>query len=120
MHEWGIWFNELNLGLNLSSLTNSVAEVVQLSSANLTVSNELYLLNCRRMQREYSLNTAAVSYTSNGESLVDSAVLLSDNSTLEHVDTVLLAVLDLYVKLYEVADLDRGSLSLHAALLNEF
>ena len=72
------------------------------------------------MQREYSLDTAAVSYTSNGESLVDSAVLLSDYSTLEYLDTELLAFLDLNVNLYEVADLDLGSLSLHAALLNEF
>lgn len=61
------------------------------------------------MQREYSLNTAAVSYTSNGESLVDSAVLLSDNGTLEYLNTELLAFLDLNVNLYEVADLDLGA-----------
>ncbi len=110
----------LNLGLNLCSLTNSVSEVVQLSSANLTVSYDLYLFNRRAVERENSLNAAAVCNTSNGECLVDAAVLLSDNSTLEHLDTELIALLDLNAYLNVVADLNNGGLCLHAALLDDF
>ena len=108
------------LSLNLSSLTNSVSEVVQLSSANLTVSDNLNLFNRRRVEREYSLNATAVCNTSNCESLVDAAVLLSDNCTLEYLDTELVAFLDLYANLYKVTDFDHGGICLHAALLNKF
>ena len=60
-----------NLFLNLSSLTNSITEIIKLSSANLTASYNLNLVYNRRVERENSFNTASVSYTSNCECFAD-------------------------------------------------
>ena len=51
------------------------------------------------MQREYSFDTAAVSYSSYCESFAYAAVLLGDNCTLEYLDTELVAFCDAYVYL---------------------
>ena len=102
--------------LDLSSLTNSVTQIVELCSANLTVSYELNLVNCRAVQRENTLDTAAVRYTSNGKGLADATVLLGNDSTLEDLDTALLALLDTNVYLYGITDLDLGSILLHACV----
>ncbi len=103
-----------DLLLDLSSLTNSVSEVIKLSSANLTASYDLYLVNNRRVEREYSLDTAAVSNTSYSESLTDAAVLLSDNCTLKDLDSALVAFLDLYVNLDSVTYIELRNIFLHA------
>ncbi len=103
-----------DLFLNLSSLTNSVSEVVELSSANLTASYNLYLVNNRRVKREYSFDTATVCNTSYSESLVDSAVLLCNYSTLKDLDTALVAFLDLNVNLYGITYVELRNIFLHA------
>ena len=51
------------------------------------------------MQREYSFDTAAVSYSSYCESFAYATVLLGDNCTLEYLDTELVAFCDAYVYL---------------------
>ena len=103
-----------DLFLDLGSLTNSVSEVVELSSADLTVSYDLYLVNDRRVERENSLDTAAVSNTSYGESLADTAVLLGDNCSLEDLDTALVAFLDLNVNLNGITYVELRNIFLHA------
>ena len=55
--------------LNLCSLTDSVTEIVQLAAANLTVADNLYRSNVRRIYRENTLDAYAVSNTSDSESL---------------------------------------------------
>ena len=96
--------------LDLSCLTNSVTQVVELSTANFTASDDLNLVNRRRMYREYSLDTAAVSNSADSECLADAAVLLSDNSTLEYLDSGLVTFNDLNMYLYRVTDIDNRHL----------
>ena len=105
--------------LDLSSLTNSVTQIVELSTANLTVSNYLYLLDNGRVQGEYSFDTAAVSYTSYGKGLADTAVLLSDNGALEYLYSALLAFLDQNVYLDGITDTELRNVLLHAVLCNK-
>lgn len=104
----------LNKLLDLSGLADSLAEIVQLSAANLTASYKLYLLNYRRVYRENSLDAAAVSYTSYGKGLVDTAVLLGNNSTLEDLDPRLVTLSDSYVYLYGITNVNYGCVFLHA------
>ena len=67
------------------------------------------------MERENSLDAAAVSNTSNSQGLADAAVLLGDNSTLKNLYTALVALLDHYVNLYGVTDVEgRNIFLLHA------
>lgn len=100
----------LDCFLDLGSLSDSASEVVQLSSANLTASYDLYLFNNGRVYREYSFDSAAVSYSSYSEGLVDTAVLLSDDRTLEYLDSGLVTLSDPYMYLYSVAYVYRRSL----------
>ena len=102
------------LFLNLSSLTNSVSEVIKLSSANLTVSYDLNLVNDRRVKREYSFDTTSVCNTSYSKGLADSAVLLGNYSTLEDLDTALIAFLDLNVNLNGITYVELRNIFLHA------
>ena len=91
-----------NLFLDLCSLTNSVTQVVQLCSANLTLTDNLYTVNDRRVQREYTLDTAAMCNTANSKGFADTAVLLCDYGAFEYLDTALVAFLDSYVYLYSI------------------
>ena len=68
------------------------------------------------MQREYTLDTAAVCNTTNGKGLADAAVLLGDYSALEQLDTALVAFLDLYVYLYSITYCKLRYFLLHASV----
>ena len=57
--------------LNLRSLTNSITEIVELSSSNLTNSNNLNLSNVGRVKGECLFNADTVSHLSNGECFSD-------------------------------------------------
>lgn len=76
-----------NSVLGLCSLTDSVSQVVQLSSSNLSKSYYLNLLNNGRMERENSFNSAAVSNSAHGEGLAYTAVLLSNYGAFKDLDS---------------------------------
>ncbi len=81
--------------LDLSSLTNSVTQIVELASTNLTGTNDLYARYVGRMDGEYSFNANTEGYASYSEGLGNSAALLSDNCSFENLDSFLGAFLDL-------------------------
>ena len=63
------------------------------------------------MEGEHLLHTDAVGDAAAGEGLLNTAVLLGDNGTLEHLDTLAVAFLNLQVHPDGVAHLDdRGLL----------
>ena len=100
-----------DLLFDLCSLTNSAAEVIKLAAANLTASNNIDLVNNRRMDRENPFNAAAVSYAPYSKGLIDPSVFLGNNSTLKNLDPVLFAFLDLYVYLNGITNVyDRNVL----------
>ena len=72
------------------------------------------------MEREYSLDAAAVCNTSYCEGLADAAVLLGDNCSLEDLYTALVAFLEPYVNLDGVTDVESGNVFLHARFADEF
>lgn len=109
-----------DLFLNLCSLAHSVTQIVQLRSANLTLADHLYAVNNRRVQRENTLNTAAMCNTANSKGFADAAVLLCDYSTLEYLDTALVAFLDSYVNLYGITDTESRYFLLHACVADHF
>ena len=97
-------FCSLDLFLNLCCLTNAVANVVELSTSNLTGANYLNLLNVGRMYRERLLDTATVSYASDSKRLGNSAAVLSDDSTLEDLYSFSCSLFDLVVNLNGITD----------------
>ena len=73
-----------------------------LSNLFLTLTDNLYTVNDRRVQREYTLDTAAMCNTANSKGFADTAVLLCDYGAFEYLDTALVAFLDSYVYLYSI------------------
>ena len=102
----------VNLFLNLSCLTNSVAKVVKLSAANLSLAEYYNLLYVGRMKGEGLLYTYAVRNTSYSEGLGDAAAMSSDNGTLEHLGSGLLTLGDSDVNLNTVTDAELRELGL--------
>ena len=79
---------------NLRCLTNSITEIVKLSSSNLTKANYLNLSNVWRMKWECLFNTTAVSNTSYSKCFGDATVVLSNNSAFENLDSFSCALFD--------------------------
>ena len=101
----------VNLFLNLCTLTNALTDVVELSAANLTGSDEFNLDNVGRMERERLFNAATICNTSYGEGLRDTTAVLCNNGTLEDLDSLPCALFDTVVNLNGATDLDyRGIL----------
>ena len=99
--------------LDLSALTNSATNVVELRTSDLTVSNNVDLSNVRRMYGEDLLNAYAVSNLSYGEGLGNSAALLSNYGSLEELNSLVVTVLDSAVYLNGITDLDEVGVTLH-------
>ena len=98
--------------LNLGALTNSITEIEELGTSNLTASDNLYLLNSGRVDGEGLLNAATVSNVANGEGLGDAATVLADNGTLKNLNSLSGTLFDLVVNLYGVTNVELGNLSL--------
>ena len=96
----------LDLFLNLGCLTNSVTQVVELCSANLTLTDNVYLLNVRRVDGEGLLHAASVGNASYGEGLGDSAAVLCNNGTLEHLNSLAVTLFDSVVYTNGVTNVD--------------
>lgn len=83
--------------LNLGALTNSVAEVVQLRTANLTVTDNFNLSYVRGVEREGLFYAYTISYATNGESGTNAAVVSCDYGAFKKLDSFAGTFLDLVV-----------------------
>ena len=63
----------LDLFLDLGALADSVSEVVQLCSADLTVADYIHGYDVGRVKREGLFHAAAICHTTNGEGFGDNA-----------------------------------------------
>ena len=91
--------SDLDVLFNFGGLTNAITQVVQLSATDLTLTNDFDLLNVGRMDGESLFHADAIRNATDGEGLLDAAVLLSNNGTLEDLDTLTRAFLDAVVNL---------------------
>jgi len=104
--------NELQQFLDLCALTNTVAEVVQLSASDLTVTDNFYLVYVRAVKREGLFYADTVGNTSYGKGFGNAAAALSDNGTFVNLNTFAVAFLDSVVNLNGVTDLKNRSVLL--------
>ena len=95
--------------LNLSSLTNSVAEVVELGTSYLTVTNDLYLSYMGRVEGECLLNAATVSNSTNSKCFRDAAAVTSDYCAFEDLDSFSCTLTDKIVDLDCIAHVELRS-----------
>ena len=102
----------LDLFLNLGCLTDSVTQIVELCSSYATLTDNFHLHHVRRMDREGLLHTASVRNASYGKGLGDSAAVLGDNGTLEHLDSLAGSLFDSVVDTDGITNIDRGDLGL--------
>ena len=96
--------------LNLRSLTNSSAEVVELSAANLTLTDNVDCYYVGRVNGESLLNAASVSNSSYGKGGGNATLVLCDNSTLVHLNSFSCTLYDLVVNTNCVTDVELGYL----------
>ncbi len=83
-----------NLFLNLCLLTAELSQVVQLRSSDLTITNDLYLLNVRRIQRPCLLNADSAGFLANGEGLAAACSLNLQDSSLKDLNSGALSLLN--------------------------
>jgi len=98
----------LNEFLNLGALADSAAEVVELSSSDLTVTDNVDLLNVGRVNGEGLLNAYTVRNSAYGKGFGDAAAVLSDNGTFKHLNSLSVTLFDLVVNTYGVTDAELG------------
>ena len=97
-------FPESDAFLNARCLTNSIAEIVELSTSYLTNSCNDDLFDVRRVKREGFLYANTVCNTANGEGFGDTAAILGDNGSFEDLGTGALTLDNTAVNLYVVTD----------------
>lgn len=96
-----------DLFLNLGCLTNLIADVVKLSTSNLTAADDIDLNYIGRMYGEGLFNAYAIGNTSNCEGLGDSAAVLCDDSSFEHLDSLSCTLDDFVVNSDSVTDVEN-------------
>lgn len=94
--------------LDLCGLTCPLAEVVQLSPANNTMTNDLDTTNAGAVVGEGPLNADTVADTANGEGLADAAALHLNNDSLEVLKPLVIALDNLNEYTNGVANLELG------------
>jgi len=92
--------------LNLGALTNSVAEVVQLRTANLTVTEYFNLSYVGRVEREGLFYAYTVCYAANGKGGTNTGVVSCDYGAFKKLDSFASAFLDLVVNADGVTDVE--------------
>ena len=90
-------FSQLDLFFYLSCFADSVAYIVELCASYLTVADNFDLSNLRGMQRERLFNAYAISNSSYGECLGNTAVSLGDNRSFEELNSFTRTLDDLVV-----------------------
>ena len=94
--------------LNLRSLTDSSTEVVELSAANLTLTDNVDSYYVGRVNGESLLNAAAVSNSSYGKGGGNATLVLCDNSTLVHLNSFSCTLNDLVVNANGITNVELG------------
>ena len=93
---------------DLGSFTNAVAEVIQLSPANLAVTHYFDAADTGAMIGESALYAYAVGYAANGEGLADTAALHFNHDAFEVLKTFAVAFHDLNEYADGVTDFQLG------------
>jgi len=115
-----IFVSSLQALLDLCLLTNAITQVVELGSANLTSADSGNGDDGRRMYGKYLLAADTVGNTTNGNSLVDTAVLLGNDSAFESLGTLTVAFLDANLNADSVTDIHFGQFGLHVLFAENF
>ena len=104
--------------LDLSSLTLQIAQIVELSTANLTLADNLNVIYTGGMHGESTLNADTVGNTADGERLTDAAIALGDNSTFKRLQTLAATFNYLHENANGVTDVELGHIGAELSLID--
>ena len=104
--------------LDLRSLADLVAEVVQLGTTDLTAAGNLDMVNLRGMYREGALNANVEADLADREGLARGSALTANHDALEHLDALTVTFGDAVVHAHGVADVEIGDIVLNLLLFN--
>ncbi len=110
----GIFFGDVSVDLllDLGSLTDAVAQVVQLRTANLTDANDGNARNVRGMQGKVFSTPQPYVTRRTVKGLGNAAAVTGDDSTLINLNSLSVALFDLVLDANRVADAEGRHLSL--------
>ena len=111
--------SELPLLLDLGPLPDTVAQVVELGSADVTTGPDLDAVDDRRVDREGPLNPNTEAELADCEGLTDSAALALDDHALEQLDPLAVALDNTDVHLEGVAGAEVGNIVAEALVIDE-
>ena len=101
------------------SFADSVTEIVELRSSDMTMTENFNAHHVGRMDGEYPLHAAAVGNTAHGEGFGDPAVLHSNDGAFKHLVSFFVAFTDFNRNANVVADLDSRLFGFHAGLADD-
>ena len=113
-------FANLDLFFDLCRFTDSVAQIVQLASADFTGTDKLNLCHIGRIHGEYSLNADAVGNAANGKGFGNAAAFDRDDSAFKHRNSFSFPFADCDMYLDNIANLNVGSVFLNHAFGHYF
>lgn len=109
---------ESDLFFDLGRLTNSVAEIVEFSTSDVTGTGDINCNDVGRMDREGLLNTNSVRHTSYSEGLGNAAAMFSDDGAFEHLNSLAGSLFDTVVNTHVVTYVDSRKLLLELLVCN--
>ena len=115
-----IFVSSLQALLDLCLLTNAITQVVELGSANLTSADSGNRDDGGRMYRKYLLAADTVGDTANGNSLIDTTMLLGNDCAFKSLGTLAVAFLNTDEDTNSVTDIHVGKLGLHILFAENF
>ena len=92
--------------LDLGCLALTITQIVQLGTANLTVTDHFNVINTGGIDRERAFDADPVGHPANRKGLADATVTLGDNSTFESLQPFAVAFYNLHPDADRVADVE--------------
>lgn len=102
------------------TLADTLAEVMELRTADLAFGDDLDFCNPRSMEREHPLDTFTVRDFPNGESGVDTSAAFGNDDTRKDLDTLFAPFDNAAVHLDRVSDIEFCNVLLELLLLDFF
>ena len=115
-----MWVLSLQTLLDLCALTDTLTQVVQLCSADFTAADCLYGDDGGRVHGEDLLAAYAVGNTTDGDGLVDAAMLLGNDGAFKSLVALTAAFLYTNGDADGVADIQFGQFGLHVLFAENF
>ena len=97
--------------LDLGRFALTITQIVELRAANLTVTDQIHMIDTGGIDRESTFNTDTVGHPANRKGFADAAVALGNDSAFESLQTFAVTFNNLYPHTYGITDVESGEIT---------